>query len=490
MEIVSKNFNRGTDLSMVFSSVTFLLLFFPAVLALYYLTPKNFRTVRNLVLLAASLIFYGCCGISFLYLMFAVILLDYFCGLIAGIRTGKGAKLVSRIGVWLAVVGGIGLLGYFKYAGFITENLALLGLPVEVLKVTLPVGISFFTFQGLSYVIDVYRGDVAVQKNPFSVALYVSLFPQLVAGPIVRYSTVEDEIMNRRESLEGVSDGLCRFVFGLAKKMILANPMGEIADEVFGHGAEFLPASLAWVGILAYTLQIYFDFSAYSDMAIGLGRVFGFHFLENFNYPYISRNITEFWRRWHISLSTWFRDYVYIPLGGSRCSTFKNIRNLCVVWLATGIWHGASWNFVVWGLWFLAFLLGEKFIWGKLLDKLPAVVRWLYTIFVVMISWVFFRSPTLGYATTYIGALFGAHGGIASTSAVYYILEYWPEWLCAVVACLPIRDMLKGKLQAQNRKLCDVVVYVGPRVLALILFALSYIKLVTGSFNPFIYFQF
>ncbi len=479
---------------MVFSSVTFLLFFLPAVLALYYLTPPKFRSIKNFVLLTFSLIFYGCCGAKFLLLMLGVILIDYIGGLLAGINKesvfGIKSSFVRKLGVWFAVLAGIGLLGYFKYAGFITENLALIGLPVPILEVTLPVGISFFTFQGLSYVIDVYRNDVKVQKNPLSVALYVSLFPQLVAGPIVRYSTVEDEIINRRETLADFSEGLCRFMFGFAKKMILANPMGEITDDVFVHSAEVLPAGLAWVGILAYTLQIYFDFSAYSDMAIGLGKMFGFHFLENFNYPYIAKNVNDFWRRWHISMSTWFRDYVYIPLGGSRCSKAKNVRNLIIVWLVTGIWHGASWNFIVWGLWFLIFLLGEKFIYGKLLDKLPTPIRWIYTMLIVIISWVFFRSPDLSYAASYIASMFGAGSGIMSASAVYYIVEYWPEWVIGIIACLPIRDYLKNKLEAKNTNISEAVLTLAPKLIALCLFAVSYIKLVTGSFNPFIYFQF
>ena len=473
---------------MVFSSISFLVYFLPVVLVLYFLIPAKYRDGRNAVLLAASLFFYACSGARYLALMGAVIITDYICGRICGGSYGetrrKGALAAS------AVIS-LGLLGWFKYAGFFTENLSAAGIPVPVLSIALPVGLSFYIFQGLSYMIDVYRGKVPAQRKLSSLALYIALFPQLVAGPIVRYADIAHEIDGRRETLEDWSAGFTRFCFGLGKKMLLANSMGRIADNVYSAAASTLPASLAWLGVIAYTLQIYLDFSAYSDMAIGLGRMFGFHFLENFNYPYISKSVTEFWRRWHISLSGWFRDYVYFPLGGSFCSRGRTIRNLSVVWLLTGFWHGANWTFIFWGAWYLAFLLGEKFLWGSRLESLPDAVRWLYTILIVMGGWVFFRSPDLSYAGRYLLSMIGLGGGIRpDSSAVYYLLEYWPELICSVIACLPLRDRLRKQLEIRDTDGCRILLEWGPKVLALLLFILSYCKLVTGSFNPFIYYQF
>ena len=360
---------------------------------------------------------------------------------------------------------------------------------MEVPQIVLPIGISFFTFQGLSYVIDVYRGDARCQKNPLYVALYVALFPQLVAGPIVRYTTVEEEIVQRNESLEEFSQGVVRFLFGLGKKMLLANAMGEIADGVFAQSPETMALSLAWVGAAAYTFQIYFDFSAYSDMAIGLGRMFGFHFLENFNYPYISKSIAEFWRRWHISLATWFRDYVYIPLGGSRCSMGRNIRNMAVVWLLTGLWHGAAWTYVTWGGMMLVLLAGEKYCWGRGLSRLPGPVQHLYTIVLVMFSMVMFRSSGIGYGLSYFQSMAGL-GGRPDGQAVYYLLEYWPEWIACVLASLPVKVWAQRSLERREGLLPALTLEWGPKLAALGLLGLSYTKLATGSFNPFIYFQF
>ena len=326
---------------MVFSSVSFLVFFLPCLLVLYFMVPRRYRGARNFILLAFSLAFYACGGPKFLLLMLLSIVINYCCGLLAG---PKHRPTVRKAGVTLAAVLGLGLLGWFKYAGFFGEMLHALMPFIPVPQVTLPIGISFFTFQGLSYVIDVFRDAAAVQRNPLKLALYISFFPQLVAGPIVRYTTVADEIDERHESVSEFSAGAVRFLFGLAKKMLLANAVAQIADAAFS--AVSPSVALAWLGAVAYTFQIYFDFSAYSDMAIGLGRMFGFHFLENFNYPYVSRSVTEFWRRWHISLSTWFRDYVYIPLGGNRCSRARNILNLFLVWALTGLWHGANWTFI------------------------------------------------------------------------------------------------------------------------------------------------
>lgn len=472
---------------MVFSSILFLLFFLPALFFCYFCLPARFRTGRNVVLLLFSLIFYACCGLNCLPVLLGSIAANYLCGLLAA--QGR-PDVVRRIGLWAGVLFGIGLLAWFKYAGFLARNLNALGLGVTVPQIVLPVGISFFTFQGLSYVIDVYRGEAECQKNPLYVALYVALFPQLVAGPIVRYTTIAGQITRRRETLSDFSQGSVRFLLGLGKKMLLANVMGEIADGVFAQSPQAMAASLAWVGAVAYTFQIYFDFSAYSDMAIGLGRMFGFTFLENFNYPYISQSVTEFWRRWHISLSTWFRDYLYIPLGGNRCSRSRNIFNLAVVWLLTGLWHGAEWTFVLWGGWFFLLLAGEKLLWGRALERLPRVLRHGYTMLAAVLSWVLFRSSSAAYAQAYLGAMFGLGGGAADGQTVYYLLEYWPEWIACVIAALPVKVWLQEGLEKRGTAPAVLLQTWGPKLASLVVLAASYMKLVSGSFNPFIYFQF
>lgn len=471
---------------MVFSSLVFLLGFLPSLLLIYYVIPRRFRCLRNLVLLGYSLGFYWWGANKLVALMVLSIVINYVGGLLAG----QNRKGVARLGVLFASVAGLGLLAWFKYAGFLAQTINDLGFLIPIPQVTLPIGISFFTFQGLSYVIDVYRGDAPIQKNPLNVALYVALFPQLVAGPIVRYTTVMEDISTRQESLDEFAAGVTRFCFGLAKKMVLANAMGQIADGVFNQTAANLDPGLAWVGALAYTFQIYFDFSAYSDMAIGLGHMFGFRFLENFDYPYISISVTEFWRRWHISLSTWFRDYVYIPLGGNRCAKWKHMRNIFVVWLLTGLWHGAAWTFVLWGLWFCLLLLGEKFLWGKVLERAPVILRHVYTMLAVVISWVLFRSVDLTQAWAYLGAMFGQTTGLAQDGqAVYYLLEFWPEWILAILASMPWKHWLQHKLERGGTLAKETLLWF-PKATALCLLVVSYVELVTGSFNPFIYFQF
>lgn len=472
---------------MAFSNILFLLFFLPALYLCYFCLPPRFRAGRNMVLLAFSLLFYACGGVDYLPILLASIAVNYLCGLLVA---QKHPKAIRRAGMWGAVAFGLGMLAWFKYAGFLVQNLNAIGAGIAMPQVVLPIGISFFTFQGLSYVIDVYRGQVGCQRNPLYVALYVALFSQLVAGPIVRYATVEREITGRQESLSDFSQGTVRFLFGLGKKMLLANAMGEITDAIFAQSPGTMAVSLAWLGAAAYTFQIYFDFSAYSDMAIGLGQMFGFHFLENFNYPYISKSVTEFWRRWHISLSSWFRDYVYIPLGGSRCSRWRNIFNLAVVWLLTGLWHGAAWTFVLWGVWFLLLLIGERFLWGSGLGRLPNPLRHTYTILAVMFSWVLFRSANLRYAAAYFGAMFGIGGNATDGQTVYYLLEYWPEWIACSIAALPIKIWLQEKLAEKEHGPAALAREWFPKWAALCLLALSYLKLASGSFNPFIYFQF
>ena len=463
---------------MVFSSVSFLVFFLPCLLVLYFIVPQRYRGARNLILLAFSLAFYACGGPKFLLLMLLSIAINYCCGLLAG---PKHRPAVRKAGVTLAAVLGLGLLGWFKYAGFFGEMLHALMPFLPVPQVTLPIGISFFTFQGLSYVIDVSRDDAAVQRNPLKLALYISFFPQLVAGPIVRYTTVADEIDERQESVSEFSAGAVRFLFGLAKKMLLANAVAQVADAAFS--AVSPSVALAWLGAVAYTFQIYFDFSAYSDMAIGLGRMFGFHFLENFNYPYVSRSITEFWRRWHISLGTWFREYLYIPLGGNRVSKPRLFFNLLVVWAATGIWHGASWNFLIWGLYFAVLLILEKAFLGKLLQKLPAALQHLYTLFLVLVSWAIFAVEDFGHMGAYLKAMFGLGGGLTNDNVSYYFFSFLPMLIIAAVASTPLAAKLWKRLPEKPRlALLPILLLAG------LVFSTAY--LVDATYNPFLYFRF
>ena len=473
---------------MLFSSTVFLVFFLPLLLVCYFCVPRRWIDARNMVLLVFSIVFYAWGGVRYLLLLIASMAANYLAGRIMGwCRTPAGRKAT----LFFALAVNLGLLGYYKYTGFAVSCLQTLGLQIPSVQIVLPIGISFFTFQGLSYVIDVYRGDAQVQRDPLKIALYISLFPQLVAGPIVRYTTVEQELMSRNHSLECFSQGLVRFLFGLAKKMLLANPMGSMADQVFGLPAGQLGTLLAWTGAITYTLQIYFDFSAYSDMAIGLGKMFGFTFLENFNYPYISASVTEFWRRWHISLSTWFRDYVYIPLGGNRCSRARQILNLLITWSLTGMWHGADWTFLAWGLYFGVLLILEKYVIKDLLDKLPRLLRHGYTMILVICGWVLFRADSMAHAGSFLSVMFTRFTAEGADRVVYYLLQYRVEFFFALVAIFPVKGAAeKFLLKRQDRPVWGAVLDWGPKLLALGGFALSYMRLVSDSFNPFIYFQF
>ncbi len=462
---------------MTFSSCIFLFVFLPVLFLLYFAVPERFRETRNNILLLFSLLFYAWGEPVFVFVMLLSIGVNYVCGMVAVRR--------KRLGVALASVVGLGLLVYFKYAMLLVSSAnQLFGLAWPVPEIVLPIGISFFTFQGLSYVIDVARGDAPVQKNPLHVALYVALFPQLIAGPIVRYQTVAREIVSRRSSLDEAAGGIRRFMIGLGKKMLLANAMGQMADRAFALPESQLTWDIAWLGALAYTFQIYFDFSGYSDMAIGLGRVLGFHFLENFNYPYISRSITEFWRRWHISLSTWFRDYVYIPLGGNRCSKARWVFNILTVWLLTGIWHGAAWNFLLWGLYFGVLLLLEKLVLGKWLQRLPGAAQWAYAFVLVVLGWVLFRAESLEQVVYYVRTMFTPTAGLHRLT-LYGLHEYGVELLAACIGSVPFAGWLRKKQLQQGGLLT-----VGENVWALGVFGLSVVWLVSSSFNPFIYFRF
>ena len=462
---------------MLFSSSIFLFLFLPALLFVYFIIPSKLRETRNNVLLLASLGFYAWGEPVFVFVMILSILVNYICGFIAVKH--------KRIGIALATVIGLGLLIYYKYTILLVSSAnSLFGFNLPVPEIVLPIGISFFTFQGLSYVIDVARGDAPVQKNPLHVALYVALFPQLIAGPIVRYQTVADEISNRHENINEAAEGARRFMLGLAKKMLISNAMGQIADDVFALTSSQLTWDIAWIGAFAYTMQIYFDFSGYSDMAIGLGKIFGFHFLENFNYPYISRSITEFWRRWHISLSTWFRDYVYIPLGGNRCSKPRWLFNILAVWTLTGIWHGAAWNFMLWGFYFGIILIIEKVLLNKVLERLPSAIRWIYSFLLIMIGWVIFRSESLAQIVWYIKAMFTPSEGL--NRLTYYVLnQYGVELIAACICSIPVVKWLRKKEQQYGGLLT-----IGENIWAMAMFGLSVVWLISSSFNPFIYFRF
>lgn len=477
---------------MVFSSVNFLFLFLPALLVVYFIVPKSARQLRNAVLLAASLFFYGYGGPKFLPVMLLSIGLNYCFGRFVDWSVDPNRK---KCYVILAVLCNIGLLAYFKYTIFFLSNFnALFQTDFAIPNIVLPIGISFFTFQGLSYVLDVYWGESKVQKNFLNVALYISLFPQLIAGPIVRYTTVEEEIMYREESLSDFSAGITRFMLGFAKKIILANTMGAIADQIFQWQPSQMSLALCWLGVISYGLQIYFDFSGYSDMAIGLGKLFGFHFLENFNYPYISQSVSEFWRRWHISLGSWFRDYVYIPLGGNRCAKWRGVANIAIVWLLTGFWHGADWNFLLWGAYFAALLLLEKFVLAKLLRKFPRWFRHGYTLMMIMISWALFRSPTIDYCLSFLGTMFGFGGtGLWDSPFLFFIKEYKVELLLAGLACLPIAPTLKTffKNKAKTQPpLVNLLLTYGESCYIFGVFGLALLYLINVSFNPFIYFRF
>ena len=465
---------------MLFSSTTFLVLFLTGTLLVYYLIPRALRWGRNMLLLAVSLVFYWWGEPKFVAVMVASIGMNYLFGLWVHWARGRGKSV--RPAIICTVAANLSILFVFKYLNFTLSNLNSLGFPVEVTQIALPIGISFFTFQAMSYVFDIALGRGRVQKNPLNVGLYVSLFPQLVAGPIVKYETVADEIMHRRENWADFSEGVRRFVLGVGKKVLLSNQLALTADAAFGADAP--SAAFAWLGINCYTLQIYYDFSGYSDMAIGLGRMFGFHFLENFDYPYISRSFTEFWRRWHISLGSWFRDYVYFPLGGSRTGKNRHIFNMFIVWLLTGVWHGANWTFVLWGLYCFAFIAGEKYI--ALSYKLPNWCQHIYCVLIINLSFVIFRSDDLGHMMRYLAAMLGVNGW-SCDFASFYLGESLVFLFFAVLFAMPVAKWVEKALQRSPVPVLTDVLYAAV-VLAVFLLAMA--CLVKGTYNPFIYFNF
>lgn len=469
---------------MVFSSLTFLFLFFPIVIGVYCLCP---RALRNLWLLAASLLFYAWGEPVYIRLMVASILFNYLCGLgVAALQKRQKPSPAKGLLI-LCIVGNIGALGVFKYADLLIDTVnGIAGSHLALLELALPIGISFYTFQALSYVIDVYRGTVAAQKNPITFGTYIALFPQLIAGPIVQYKTVEQQLCGRRETAAQFAEGIGRFTVGLGKKVLLANQVGALWDTVAALPGTSLTAGTAWLGALAFTFQIYFDFSGYSDMAIGLGKMLGFQFLENFDYPYLSRSITEYWRRWHISLGTWFREYVYIPLGGNRRGLPRQILNLIIVWGLTGLWHGASWNFLLWGLYYGVILILEKVWLQKPLQRAPRAVQHLYSLLLIVFGWVIFALTDFGAIGNYFAALFGAHGG-ADSETLYLLTTNLILLVIAGVAStrLPARlaERLVQRMHPAGQTAVKCVFYAGVLLLCIAF-------LVGDSYNPFLYFRF
>ena len=470
---------------MLFSSTTFIYLFLPAVTFLYYTVFKWNRLLQNILLLGASLVFYAWGEPRFVFVMIASIIINWLFGLIIDKnREKKAAKVI--IGIDVAF--NLGLLFVFKYLTFAGSLLQKIGINLRIPQIALPIGISFFTFQAMSYVIDVYRQKGEAQTNLLYVGLYISFFPQLIAGPIVRYETIADEIKNRKETINDFFDGFARFVIGLSKKVLLANTFAVLADQVFNavKSGRTISVMFGWLGAIAYTLQIFFDFSGYSDMAIGMGRMFGFHFLENFDYPYISTSITEFWRRWHISLGTWFRDYLYIPLGGSHCSKGRNILNLFVVWALTGIWHGANLTFLVWGLMYFLLLAFEKTT-GIVHQngKIIRVIKWLYTLFFVIIGWIIFRADSLQDAFIYLKSVLGLNGNMFSDGMFAgWFAQNYILLLIGICLCTPVIKRFSGKIKKNFA--VNVLAAIG----LCCLFVLSVASLVSNSYNPFIYFNF
>ncbi len=469
---------------MLFSSITFLFLFLPIMLAVYYIAPPQWK---NLLLLAGSLIFYAWGEPVYIILMILSILLNYFCGMDIENKSENEAK--AKRSLVFAITVNIVLLVFFKYFGFLVESTnTLFGISIPYRELALPIGISFYTFQEISYIVDVYRGKVKAQQSLVNYALYVSMFPQLVAGPIVCYGDIEKQLTTRKISGRKLGQGAMLFIIGLSKKAVLANTLGKIFEEISSTSASNLTVLMAWLGCITYAFQIYFDFSGYSDMAIGLGRMFGFEFKKNFDVPYVSKSITEFWRRWHISLSSWFREYVYIPLGGNHVTISRNIVNLLIVWMLTGMWHGAAWNFIVWGIYYGVVLVLEKYVWGAIVDRWPGVLQHIYALVLVLVGWVFFFSPSLGAALRYLFAMVGGGAGFASKEVFFVILTHWLFYLLAVIGSTTLGSrLLRAILNVSEnhtvRTVIMLIVFFG-------MLAISVAYLIADTYNPFLYFRF
>lgn len=461
---------------MVFSSLLFMFIYLPITLLVYYISPRKWR---NVWLFIVNLVFYGWGEPIYVFLMLFSILINYIAGIVVSNRKSNGTN--AKTPLIICIIINLAMLFFFKYYDFIASNLAHLGLDfIKPLGLSLPIGISFYTFQTMSYPIDVYRGDAEVQKNFVSFGTFVALFPQLIAGPIVRYKDIADQLDFRANSTDQFASGIQMFIIGLGKKVLLANNIGRLWDIM--NSSSELTVVGAWLGIIAFTLQIYFDFSGYSDMAIGLGRMFGFEFLKNFDYPYISRSATEFWRRWHMSLGTWFRDYVYIPLGGNRRGLLRQFFNIFVVWVLTGIWHGASWNFLLWGLYYAILLMLEKAFLLRWLEKTPRVISHIYTMLIVMIGWVFFAIESLPSCINYLSAMFGGVKFVSSDT-IYYLKSYLPTLIVLIAAATPLGKKIFCKIP-------DKIKYISTPVLELFVLVLSTAYLVASTYNPFLYFRF
>lgn len=466
---------------MVFSSTIFLCVYLPLVLLGYYICPKK---GRNLFLLIVSLVFYAWGEPKYVFLMIFSILVNYIFGRLMDKHRENKKRL--KLMLVLSVVIDIGLLSVFKYTDFIITNVnAIFGANFDLLNIALPIGISFYTFQAMSYTIDVYRDDVRVQKNLIDFGMYITMFPQLIAGPIVRYADVQDQLADRSVTTADFSEGIMRFVVGLGKKVLLANQMGAVWSDIYALGGD-VSALMAWTGAIAYTFQIYFDFSGYSDMAIGLGRMFGFKFPENFRYPYQSVSITDFWRRWHITLSTWFKEYLYIPLGGNRRGLARQALNLLIVWSLTGFWHGAGWNFVMWGLYYFVILFIEKLFLLKALDKLPKFFRHVYALVLIIIGWVIFASDDVSVLLPYLGSMFGANGAIGGMD-VYTLLT---KAVLLIICCIASTELPKKLFLSAAGAMNEKAAFTLKSVLMIALLAMSMILLIGDSYNPFLYFRF
>lgn len=466
---------------MVFSSLTFLFAYLPIVMLVYYICPKKWR---NLVLFIVSLFFYGWGEPIYVLIMFFSIMMNYGFGLCIDKAKKAENMLKAKRYLTICVICNLALLGFFKYWDFFAENLNAIGLTfIPVLHLALPIGISFYTFQAMSYPIDLYRGDTDVQKSAINFGAYVTMFPQLIAGPIVYYRDVAEQLEERHENLDQFYHGVIRFMVGLSKKVILANSAGQVWESINALSASQTSVVTAWIGIACYTFQIYFDFAGYSDMAIGMGKMLGFDFLENFNYPYVSKSITEFWRRWHMSLSYWFRDYVYIPLGGNRKGFKRQIFNIMVVWLLTGFWHGASWNFVLWGIFYGIILIIEKLFLLKKLEKAPGWLAHIYTMVIVMIAWVLFANTDLSQAFHYLSMMFGNASSFFNNVTVYYLVNNFALIIVCILACTPIA---RSKYNFLLNEKCK---WTYPLLVGIIL-VICTAFIVDGTYNPFLYFRF
>lgn len=486
---------------MVFSSVVFIFLFFVLTMLLYYAVPFKFK---NFIIFISGFVFYAWGEPKYVVVMLISTLIDYFAGLLMHKFNDK--IVIKRICLIVSLVMNLSLLGIFKYSDFIFGSINdIFGLSLEnpFLEITnnvsafvfgakpesylpLPIGISFFTFQSMSYTIDMYLGKIKVQKNVISFTAFVNLFPQIVAGPIVRYDDIAAELDNRVINLDIIYTGIIRFITGIGKKVLIANGIGQLWNEAFALMGPEMPVLTAWLGIIGYTLQIYFDFSGYSDMAIGLGKMMGFNFPENFDYPYLSKSISEFWRRWHMTLGAWFRSYVYIPLGGNRKGQGRTVFNLAVVWLLTGIWHGASWNFILWGVLYGVLIICEKLFLGKILEKLPSAVRWFYTMLLVVLGWVLFVTPDLPTAFSYMGTMFGSTGVLADSTSWYLLLNYG---IMLVLGIFASTDAWKIIVEKVTAKAPTAVNYITP-VVKMAVFILCIAYLADATYNPFLYFNF